>query len=205
MRAGVDRAVERVHRDRQHVVRADRVRRGRRRDLDVRVHERLHRIRAVRRDTVGRDRERRRTGHRQRCSSHARSPCPSSFDVNDDRALARRVRVRTRIVTGARSRVEHGVAPPAGVNVKSTCSPGSRDEAAPSPMSFSSVTVNVCGWPTSFVAFGVIWILAFTHRFVAGPEFAARAVRVPRQRDAADRHRRVRRHRRHTRHRRGAA
>ena len=29
----------------------------------------------------------------------------------------------------------------------------------PVPVSFVSVTVNVCGWPTSFVAFGVIEIL----------------------------------------------
>ena len=59
-------------------------------------------------------------------------------------------------------------------------------------MSFSSVTVNVCGWPTSFVAFGAIEIRALTHVLTAGPEFAAGAVRVPRQRDAADRQRRVR-------------
>ena len=41
-------------------------------------------------------------------------------------------------------------------------------------MSFCSVTVNVCGWPTSFVAFGVIVILALTQRFVAGPELPPR-------------------------------
>ena len=40
-------------------------------------------------------------------------------------------------------------------------------------MSFCSVTVNVCGWPTTFVAFGAIEIFAFTQRFIAGPEFGA--------------------------------
>jgi hypothetical protein len=32
--------------------------------------------------------------------------------------------------------------------------------------------VNVCGAPTAFVADGAMWILAFTHVFVAGPELA---------------------------------
>ena len=39
------------------------------------------------------------------------------------------------------------------------------------PVSFSSVTVNVCGAPTRFVADGVIEIRAFTHVLIAGPEF----------------------------------
>ena len=65
MRPRVDRPVDRVHRDRQHVVRVDRVRRGRRRDLDVRVHPRLLRIGAVTGVTVAglavqRDAQRRR-------------------------------------------------------------------------------------------------------------------------------------------------
>ena len=47
----------------------------------------------------------------------------------------------------------------------------------PVPLSFSSVTVNVCGWPISFVAFGAIEIRAATQTFVAGPEFVAAAVR----------------------------
>ena len=41
-------------------------------------------------------------------------------------------------------------------------------------MSCCSKTVKVCGWPTTLVAFGVIWIRAFTHRLIAGPEFRAR-------------------------------
>src|SRR5262249_11897538 len=40
------------------------------------------------------------------------------------------------------------------------------------PVSFTNVTVNVCGAPTSFVAFGAIEIAAFTHVLTAGPEFA---------------------------------
>ena len=57
--------------------------------------------------------------------------------------------------------------------------------------------MNVCGAPTSFVAFGAIAIFAFTHVFVAGPEFAPVPFGVARQRDTADRHRRVRADRRH--------
>ena len=56
------------------------------------------------------------------------------------------------------------------VNVKSTCSPAAATKPFPSPVSFISVTVNVCGWPISFVAFGAIAIFAFTQRFVATPE-----------------------------------
>ena len=60
------------------------------------------------------------------------------------------------------------------MSVKSTCSPAAGDEAGAVPVSFSSVTVNVCGWPISLVAFGVMWILAFTHCLIAGPELPAR-------------------------------
>ena len=51
-------------------------------------------------------------------------------------------------------------------------------------MSCSSVTVNVCGWPTTLVAFGEIGILALTQRFVAGPELPLSAVGRPCQRVA---------------------
>ena len=57
----------------------------------------------------------------------------------------------------------------------------------PAPLSFSSVTVKVCGWPISFVAFGVIEIRAATQTFVAGPELAPTPFVSRRQRDAADR------------------
>ena len=60
------------------------------------------------------------------------------------------------------------------VSVKSTCWPGKATKPPPSPVSCCSVTVNVCGWPTTLVAFGVIWILALTQRLVAGPEFPPR-------------------------------
>ena len=73
--------------------------------------------------------------------------------------------------------------------MKSTCSPAAATKP-PVPESFSSVTVNVCGWPISFVAFGAIEILAFTHVFVAGPEFAPTPFVCARQRDAADGQRR---------------
>src|SRR5712691_10641475 len=64
------------------------------------------------------------------------------------------------------------VAPFEFVSVKWTCSPCAATNV-PVPGSFSSVTVKVCGWPISFVASGAIAILASTHVFVAGPEFAA--------------------------------
>ena len=51
-------------------------------------------------------------------------------------------------------------------NVTSTCSPAAGTNE-PVPVSFSSVTVNVCGAFTGFVAFGVIEIRAFTHAFCA--------------------------------------
>ena len=76
------------------------------------------------------------------------------------------------------------------VSVKSTCSPAAGDEAAV-PVSFSSVTVKVCGWPISFVAFGVIEILRVDPRLDrAGPEFAPVPFVCRGQRDAADRDRR---------------
>src|SRR5580765_3564011 len=62
-------------------------------------------------------------------------------------------------------------APFAFNSAKPTCSPAAATNV-PVPGSFISVTVKVCGWPTSFVASGVIAIFAFTHVFVAGPEFA---------------------------------
>src|SRR3954468_19319013 len=40
-------------------------------------------------------------------------------------------------------------------------------------MSFESVTVNVCGAPTRFVASGLIAIFASTNVFTAGAEFGA--------------------------------
>jgi hypothetical protein len=63
-------------------------------------------------------------------------------------------------------------APFAFVSEKSTCALLKATNPAPSPTSFCNVTVNVCGAPTSFVADGAIEIFAFTHVFVAGPEFA---------------------------------
>ena len=39
--------------------------------------------------------------------------------------------------------------------------------ASPEPVSCKTVTVNVCGWPTSFVAFGAMTIAAFTHSLAA--------------------------------------
>ena len=56
------------------------------------------------------------------------------------------------------------------VSVTSTCSFAAGTK--PVPLSFSSVTVKVCGWPTSFVALGAIVIRAATQTFVAGPELA---------------------------------
>ena len=78
---------------------------------------------------------------------------------------------------------------------------GGGDEAGPSPMSFSSVTVNVCGAPTRFVADGVIEIRAFTQRLRRRPGVGARTVGVPSQGDARDGERRVRADHRHARHR----
>src|SRR5262249_52426913 len=63
-------------------------------------------------------------------------------------------------------------APFESTSEKSTCSPAAGPNPAPLPRSFSSVTVNVCGWPTSFVAAGAIGIRALTHVFWAGPELA---------------------------------
>jgi hypothetical protein len=62
-------------------------------------------------------------------------------------------------------------APLESANEKSTCSPAAATNV-PVPVSFSNVTVNVCGAPTSFVASGAIAIFAFTNVFVAEPEFA---------------------------------
>ena len=59
------------------------------------------------------------------------------------------------------------VAPFDGVSVTPTCSPAAGPK--PEPLSFSSVTVNVCGWPISFVASGPIEILAAAQFFVALP------------------------------------
>src|SRR5262249_59610874 len=42
----------------------------------------------------------------------------------------------------------------AAVRVKSTCSPAAATKPLPSPRFFSSVTVKVCGWPTSLVSLG---------------------------------------------------
>jgi len=70
-------------------------------------------------------------------------------------------------------------APFAFVSVKSTCSPAAGPK--PAPVSLSNVTVNVCGWPISFVADGAIEILAATHAFVAfgpSPTFASPVVLV---------------------------
>ena len=59
------------------------------------------------------------------------------------------------------------------VSVTVTVSPAAATKPAPLPVSFSSVTVNVCGWPTRLVASGVIEILALTQVLIAGPEFGA--------------------------------
>src|SRR6266542_2173811 len=64
-----------------------------------------------------------------------------------------------------------GQPPFAGVSVTATGWPEPAG-CKPEPVSNNSVAVNVCGWPTSFVAFGAITIAAFTHSFVAGGEFA---------------------------------
>ena len=78
---GSDEAARRaeilLQRDREGVRRPDLVRRVRR-DRDLRVHERLDRVAAVRRHTVGLDRERRRAGHRRASRTRARSPSRSS-------------------------------------------------------------------------------------------------------------------------------
>ena len=55
-------------------------------------------------------------------------------------------------------------------SAKPTCSPDAAWKPAPFPVSFMSVTVNVCDWPTRFVALDAIAIFASTHRLVAGPE-----------------------------------
>src|SRR5262249_3932160 len=60
------------------------------------------------------------------------------------------------------------VAPFAGVSVTSTCSPAAGPN--PPPLSFSSVTVKVCGWPISFVAPGAMKIRAATQTLLAFPE-----------------------------------
>src|SRR5262249_43407662 len=65
------------------------------------------------------------------------------------------------------------VAPFESVSVKSTCAFWNGTKPAPLPRSSSRSTVNVCGWLTSFVAFGVIEIRALTHVLVAGPELPA--------------------------------
>src|SRR3954471_14920478 len=49
-----------------------------------------------------------------------------------------------------------------------SCAPVSGPK--PEPLSFSSVTVKVCGWPIGLTASGVILIRAATQTFVAGPE-----------------------------------
>src|SRR4051812_21877889 len=59
------------------------------------------------------------------------------------------------------------------VSVTVTCSLLAATKPLPSPMSFCSVTVKVCGCPTMFVADGAIAILALTQRFIAGPELGA--------------------------------
>ena len=47
--------------------------------------------------------------------------------------------------------------------------------------------MNVCGWPTSLVAFGAIAIFAFTHRFVADAGVAVDRVAMARERETAHR------------------
>ena len=63
-------------------------------------------------------------------------------------------------------------APFESVSVTVTCSPP-RPRTCRCPVSFCSVTVNVCGWPTSFVAFGAIEILALTKVLTASPLFSS--------------------------------
>ena len=67
-------------------------------------------------------------------------------------------------VLAAASRTEF--APFESLSVKSTCS-SCAGTNVPVPGSFSSVTTNVCGSPTSFVASGAIEILAAAHFLVA--------------------------------------
>ena len=62
------------------------------------------------------------------------------------------------------------MAPLDGVSVTSTCS-FAAGVCWPLPLSLVSVTVNVCGTPTSFVASGAIEICALPHVFWAGLEF----------------------------------
>ena len=134
------------------------------------------------------DRERRRA----RRPSSVEVACPVTVPAGrrgeGDRALAGRVRVRRR--RSCRCPVGAGVrgAVRVGQRDVDVLARGRRRSRCRRRCPSASVTVNVCGWPTTLVAFGVIVILAFTQRLVAGPEFAAEAVRRARQRDAADRH-----------------
>ena len=84
-------------------------------------------------------------------------------------------------------------APFESVSVTATCSPAAGTKPAPSPVSFQSVTMNVCDWPTRLVAFGAIVIFASTQRLDATSELPAWPSVVARQRDPADGDRRVRR------------
>src|ERR1044071_1744904 len=63
------------------------------------------------------------------------------------------------------------VAPCASVSVTATCSPWAFTKPFPSPVSFHSVTVNVCGTPIRFVADCAIVILASTNVFTASALF----------------------------------
>ena len=66
-------------------------------------------------------------------------------------------------------------APFESVSVKSTCSPAAGLNTPAPAVSFKSVTVNVCGWPISFVASGSTRrgycsrIFAATNRLMPGP------------------------------------
>jgi len=71
-------------------------------------------------------------------------------------------------------------APFESVNVTSTCSPVAGTNV-PVPVSFSSVTVNVCETPISFVADGAIEIRAFSQvlfAFALSPACASPVARV---------------------------
>ena len=100
-----------------------------------------------------------------------------------DRALARRVRVRAGVGAGARSE------PCARRRASRSASrrrarPDRRRSPRRCPV--STVTVNVCGWPTPFVGVRRDRDPRLDPRLRRGAGVAARAVRVTRQRDAGD-------------------
>ena len=106
--------------------------------------------------------------HRQR---RRRMPgdLPGRVRRERDRALTRRVRIRA----SSRAGTPCGrMSRPVRVRQREVHMLTRSRHKTASPMSFDTVTVNVCGWPTSFVASGVISIFAPTQFFVALSPFA---------------------------------